>query len=124
MRHRNDHRKLNRTSEHRQAMLRNMVCSLIEHGRVTTTLHKAKEARRYAERCITIGKRAAATVDPAQRLRFARQALSALHDHKAVKRLIETVAPTFKDRHGGYTRIMRAGHRLGDAAPIAIFELV
>ena len=124
MRHRNDHRKLNRTSEHRQAMLRNMVCSLFEHGRVTTTLHKAKEARRYAEKCITIGKRAVAAGDPAQRLRFARQAMSALHDRHAVKRLIETVAPTYNDRRGGYTRILRAGQRLGDAAPIAIFELV
>ncbi len=124
MRHRNDHRKLNRTSEHRQAMLRNMVCSLIEHGRVTTTLQKAKEARRYAEHCITIGKRAAATTDAKIKLRYARQAMSALHDVKAVKKLIETVAPTYKDRHGGYTRILRAGFRLGDAAPVAVFELV
>jgi large subunit ribosomal protein L17 len=124
MRHRNDHRKLNRTSAHREAMLRNMVCSLFEHGRVTTTLQKAKEARRYAEHCITIGKRAAGTTDPKIRLRFARQAMSALHDVQAVKRLIETVAPTYKDRQGGYTRVLRAGFRLGDAAPIAIFELV
>jgi large subunit ribosomal protein L17 len=124
MRHRNDHRKLNRTSEHRLAMLRNMVCSLIEHGRVTTTIPKAKEARRYAERCVTIGKRAAAAGEASQKLRYQRQAMAALHDRSAVKKLIEELAPTYQDRKGGYTRIMRAGHRLGDAAPIAIFEFV
>ena len=65
MRHRCDHRKLGRTSEHRQALMRNLVCSLIEHGRIVTTLPKAKEARRFAERCITIGKKAVAATDPA-----------------------------------------------------------
>jgi len=123
MRHRNDHRKLGRTSEHREAMLRNMVCSLFEHGRVTTTIPKAKEARRYAEKCITIGKNCLAA-DPKFKLRYERQAMQALHDKHAVKKLIETVAPTYTERKGGYTRILRAGHRLGDRAEIAIFELV
>jgi large subunit ribosomal protein L17 len=123
MRHRNDHRKLGRTSAHREAMLRNMVCSLFEHGRVTTTIPKAKEARRYAEKCITIGKNCLAA-DPKFKLRYERQAMQALHDKNAVKKLIESVAPTYTDRKGGYTRILRAGHRLGDRAEIAIFELV
>ena len=123
-RHRNDHRKLNVTSEHRQAMLRNLVCSLIEHGRVTTTVPKAKEGRRYAEKCITIGKKAAAATDAAIKLRYSRQAMAALHDVKAVKKLIGEIAPTYQDRKGGYTRILRAGFRLGDHAPVAIFELV
>jgi large subunit ribosomal protein L17 len=124
MRHRNDHRKLGRTSAHREAMLRNMVCSLFEHGRVTTTIPKAKEARRYAEKCITIGKRALLVTEPAAKLRFERLAMQALHDKNAVKKLIDTVAPTYSERKGGYTRILRAGHRLGDRAEIAIFELV
>ena len=101
MRHRNDHRKLNRTSEHRAAMLRNMTVSLLEHGRVTTTVEKAKEARRFAEKCITLGKKAAAASDPAVRLRFSRQALSALHDHRIVKRLTSEIAANYKDPQGG-----------------------
>lgn len=124
MRHRCDHRKLGRTSEHRLALMRALTCSLLEHGRVITTLPKAKEARRYAERCITYGKKALVATDPAQALHYRRLALSALHDKDAVKRLIENVAPKYKERLGGYTRIMRAGHRLGDAGIKAIFELV
>ena len=124
MRHRNDHRKLNRTSEHRIAMLRNMVSSLFEHGRITTTVPKAKEARRYAEKCITYGKKAIAADTPAKKLHFQRLALSALNNRDAVKNLIEKVAPQYKDRQGGYTRVLRAGFRFGDRSPIAIFELV
>src|SRR4051812_33457276 len=123
-RHRNDHRKLNVTSAHRLAMLRNLVCSLIEHGRVTTTVPKAKEGRRFAEKCITIGKKAAAATEPAIKLRYSRQAMTALHNVAMVKKLINEVAPTYKDRKGGYTRVLRAGFRLGDHSPIAIFELV
>ncbi len=138
MRHRVDHRKLGRTSKHRLAMLRNMVASLIEHGRITTTLPKAKEARRYAEKVITLGKKAVAAsekaqaatdkaqaaTDNAQALHYRRQALSALHSHVAVKQLIEKVAPIYKERKGGYTRVLKAGFRLGDHGAIAIFELV
>ena len=124
MRHRVDHRKLGRTSSHRLAMLRNMVASLFEHGRITTTVPKAKEARRYAEKVITIGKRAVAANEPARKLHYSRMALRELHSRDAVKMLIEKVAPTYKDRAGGYTRILRAGHRLGDNGSIAIFELV
>ena len=124
MRHRVDHRKLGRTSSHRLALLRNMVASLFEHGRITTTVPKAKEARRYAEKLITIGKKAVAAKEPEQKLHYSRLALKELHSREAVKMLIEKVAPTYKDRAGGYTRVLRAGHRLGDNGSIAIFELV
>lgn len=124
MRHLCDHRKLGRTSEHRLALMRNLVCSLIEHGRIVTTLPKAKEARRFAERCITIGKKAIAAKEPAQALHYRRMALSTLHSKAAVKALIDTVAPKYTARNGGYTRILRAGFRLGDNGTKAIFELV
>ncbi len=125
MRHQNDHRKLGRTSEHRIALMRNLVAALFEHGRVITTLPKAKEARRYAERCITYGKKALEATDAAQSLHFRRLALSALGNNKdAVKALVETVAPKYKERKGGYTRVLRAGFRLGDNGTKALFELV
>lgn len=122
MRHLIDHRKLNRTSAHRQAMLRNMVCSLFEHGRVTTTVPKAKEARRLAEKCITFAKRAAN--DPTKTLHYRRLAARELHDRAAVEKLFAEVGPACKDRVGGYTRILKAGFRLGDNSPVALFELV
>lgn len=124
MRHKVDHRKLGRTSEHRQALMRNLVSALFENGRITTTLPKAKEARRFAERCITIGKKALAATEPAQQLHYRRLAMQALHNRDAVKLLIEKVAPTYKERAGGYTRVLKAGYRLGDNGAVAIFELV
>lgn len=125
MRHLNDHRKLGRTSEHRIALMRNLVAALFEHGRVITTLPKAKEARRYAEKVITYGKKAIASTEPAKALHFRRLALSALGNNKeAVKALVETVAPKYKERTGGYTRVLRAGFRLGDNGTKALFELV
>ena len=124
MRHRVDHRKLNRTSEHRIALMKNLVAALFEHGRVITTLPKAKEARRYAERCITYGKKAISQTDPARALHYRRLALSALGSKEAVKALVETVAPKYKERQGGYTRVLRAGFRLGDNGTKALFELV
>jgi large subunit ribosomal protein L17 len=124
MRHRCDHRKLGRTSEHRLALMRALTCSLIEHGRIVTTLPKAKEARRFAERCITYGKKAIAAKDPAEALHFRRLALSALHSTTAVKALVEQVAPKYMDRTGGYTRVLKAGFRLGDNGAKALFELV
>ncbi len=124
MRHRVDHRKLGRTSSHRLALMRNLVCALLEHGRITTTLPKAKEARRYAERCITIGKKGLLETEPAKQLHYRRLAMQALHNKDAVKMLFEKVAPTYKERAGGYTRVLRAGHRLGDHGTIALFELV
>ena len=124
MRHLNDHRKLNRETSHRLAMLRNLAASVIEHGRVTTTVPKAKEARRLVERCITLAKRAATEQDPAKKLHFQREAMRHLHDRKAVAKLVGEVAPAYKNRNGGYTRILKAGFRLGDRSPIALFELV
>jgi large subunit ribosomal protein L17 len=125
MRHHIDHRKLNRTSEHRIALLRNLTAALFEHGRIITTLPKAKEARRYAEKVITFGKQAIAATDPAKALHYRRLALSALGNNKvAVDALIKDVAPKYQERKGGYTRILRAGHRLGDNGIKALFELV
>jgi large subunit ribosomal protein L17 len=124
MRHLNDHRKLNRTSSHRMAMLRNLAASVIEHGRVTTTVPKAKEARRLVERCITLAKHAAAEQDPAKKLHYTRETMRVLHDRNAVAKLVGEVAPAYKDRNGGYTRILKAGFRLGDRSTIALFELV
>ena len=124
MRHRVDHRKLGRTSKHRLALMRNMVASLLEHGRITTTLPKAKEARRYAEKVITLGNKALAATDPAQALHYRRQALSALHSTAAVKQLIDKVAPVYKERKGGYTRVLKAGFRYGDNAAMAVIEFV
>jgi len=124
MRHLVDHRKLGRTSSHRLALMRNLVTALFENGRIVTTLPKAKEARRFAERCITIGKKALAATEPAKQLHYRRLALEALHSRDAVKLLIEKVAPTYKARAGGYTRVLKAGFRLGDHGAKAIFELV
>jgi len=125
MRHLIDHRKLGRTSEHRIALMRNLVAALFEHGRVITTLPKAKEARRYAEKVITYGKKAITASEPSQALHFRRLALSAMGNNKeAVKALVETVAPKYKERTGGYTRVLRAGFRLGDNGTKALFELV
>ncbi|MEK7412593.1 MAG: 50S ribosomal protein L17 [Planctomycetota bacterium] len=124
MRHRCDHRKLNVTSKHRIAMLRNLACALIEHGRITTTVPKAKEARRFTERCITMAKLAAGSTEPAQKLRFQRRLTSELNNRFASEKLVSEIAPKYADRKGGYTRIMKAGYRLGDRSPKAIFELV
>ena len=124
MRHLVDHRKLGRTSEHRLAMLRNMVASLIEHGRITTSLPKAKEARRLAEACITLGKKAVAATEPAKKLHYQRQLMQKLHDLPATKKLVAEVAPKYKDRQGGYTRIIKAGFRYGDNEPMAVIEFV
>ncbi|MBA3683715.1 MAG: 50S ribosomal protein L17 [Planctomycetes bacterium] len=124
MRHLVANRKLGRTSSHRLAMLRNMVASLIEHGRITTTLPKAKEAARFAEKCITLAKKANAAPDAAGKLHYSRMAMKELHDRKAVAKLVAEVGPKYKDRKGGYTRVLKAGFRLGDRGALALFELV
>ena len=116
MRHRVSFRKLSRTHEHRRALLRNLVTSLFIHERIETSVAKAKEARRVAERMITFAKRG----DMSAR----RHVDSYLFDEDATKKLFDTIAPWYKDRPGGYTRIIRKGRRLGDAGEIAIFELV
>ncbi|CAK8713400.1 MAG: LSU ribosomal protein L17P [Candidatus Electronema aureum] len=116
MRHRNAGRKLNRTSAHRLAMLRNIVTSLLEHERIVTTLPKAKEVRREAEKMITLGKRGD--------LHARRQALAYVRSRDIVAKLFDKLSPQYADRQGGYTRIIRTGVRPGDAAPMALIELV
>ncbi len=116
MRHRKGGRKLGRTSAHRKAMLRNMVTSLLDVERVETTDAKAKEVRRLAERMITLGKRG--------NLHARRQALSVIRSRGVTAKVFDELATRFKDRPGGYTRIMKLGSRTGDAAPVSIIELV
>ena len=116
MRHRKAGRKLNRTKAHRKAMLRNMVTSLLEHERIVTTVPKAKEARRVADKMITLGKRGD--------LHARRQALAYIRSDEVVNKLFSELSEQYMDRQGGYTRIIRTGTRAGDAAPMAIIELV
>jgi large subunit ribosomal protein L17 len=116
MRHLKRTAKLGRTSEHRNAMLANLVCSLIEHKRVTTTLAKAKAARSVAEKMVTLGKRGT--------VHDRRLAVARLHQEAAAKILFKDIAPAFKDRKGGYTRIIKMNQRNGDAAQRAILEWV
>ncbi|MGO8764117.1 MAG: 50S ribosomal protein L17 [Limisphaerales bacterium] len=116
MRHLKRTAKLGRTSEHRNAMLANLVCSLIVHRRVTTTLAKAKAARSVAEKMVTLGKKGS--------LHHRRLAVARLHQEDAAKILFKEIAPAFKDRNGGYTRIVRMNQRIGDAAQRAILEWV
>lgn len=116
MRHRKAGRKLGRTSSHRDAMLRNMVTSLLDQERIVTTVPKAKEARRVAERMITLGKRGD--------LHARRQAMAYIRSKDIVAKLFDQLSSQYAERQGGYTRIIRTGTRLGDAAPMAILELV
>jgi large subunit ribosomal protein L17 len=116
MRHRRDHRKLSRTSAHRRALLRNLVTALFQYERIETTVAKAKESRRLAERLITFAKRG----DVAARRHVARFVTRPEVTHK----LFATIAPWYAERAGGYTRILRIGHRLGDAGETAYLELI
>lgn len=116
MRHRCGYRKLNRTSSHRTAMFRNMASALLRHEAIRTTLPKAKELRRVVEPLITLGKNPTLAN---RRLAFAR-----LRDRDIVGKLFDEIAPRFKARNGGYTRIMKFGFRVGDNAPMALIELV
>ena len=116
MRHGMAGRKLNVTSTHRLAMFRNMATSLLKHEQITTTLPKAKELRPYVERIITLGKRGG--------LHARRQAYAQIMDEKVVNKLFTTIADRYKTRAGGYTRVLKAGIRASDAAPMGIIELV
>ncbi len=116
MRHGNAHRKLNRTAEHRKAMFANMCAALIKHEQIITTLPKAKDLRPIVEKLITLGKRGD--------LHARRQAVSQMRDVAMVKKLFDVMGPRYKDRHGGYTRIIKAGFRYGDSAAIAVIEFV
>ena len=116
MRHGKANRKLNRTSSHRKAMFANMSASLIKHEQIVTTLPKAKELRPIVEKLITLGKRGD--------LHARRQAVAQMKDETQVAKLFAVIGPRYKDRQGGYIRILKAGFRSGDNAPVAVIELV
>ena len=116
MRHRMSHRGFSRTSAHRKAMFENLAASLIKHEQIRTTLPKAKDLRPFAERLITLGKRGG--------LHARRQAYAQIMDPKVVDKLFTTIADRYKGRAGGYTRVLKAGMRYGDAANMAVIELV
>ncbi|GAB4353465.1 MAG: 50S ribosomal protein L17 [Oricola sp.] len=116
MRHGKSGRKLNRTASHRKAMFANMAASLIEHEQIVTTLPKAKEIRPIVEKLVTLGKRGD--------LHARRQAIAAIRDENQVRKLFDTLATRYADRNGGYIRIMKAGFRHGDSAPMAVVEFV
>jgi len=116
MRHRISGRKLNRTSQHRQMLFRNMSQALIRHEQIVTTLAKARELRPVVEKLITLGKRGD--------LHARRQAFSRLRDDAMTAKLFETLGPRYAERSGGYTRIIKAGYRYGDAAAMAVIEFV
>lgn len=116
MRHLKSGRKLNRSSSHRWALMRNLITSLLRNEKIRTTDPKAKELRRWADRVITLGKEGS--------LHARRQALAIVQDKAVVRKLFDSIAPRFKERAGGYTRIIKIGIRRGDAAPISLIELV
>jgi large subunit ribosomal protein L17 len=116
MRHRNAGRKLQRTSSHRAALFRNMAAALIKHEQIITTLPKAKDLKRVVDKYITLAKRGD--------LNSRRLAVARLRDEEMVKKLFDVLAPRYKERNGGYTRVLKAGFRYGDASPRAVIELV
>jgi len=116
MRHGKSGRKLNRTASHRKAMFANMATALIKHEQIVTTLPKAKEMRPIIEKLITLGKRGD--------LHARRQAISQIQDKEQVKKLFDVLGERYKERTGGYARVMKAGFRYGDSAPMAVIELV
>jgi large subunit ribosomal protein L17 len=116
MRHGKVHRKLGKKPSHRKAMFANMSASLIKHEQIVTTLPKAKELRPVVEKLVTLAKKGG--------LHARRQAISEVRDIAQVKKLFEVIAPRYGERHGGYTRIMKAGFRYGDNAPVAVIEFV
>ena len=116
MHHGRSLRKFNRRSEHRSAMLANLAASLIKHEQIVTTLPKAKELRPIVEKLVTLGKKGG--------LSMRRQAISEMRDLDQVRKLFDVIATRYKDRQGGYTRIIKAGFRYGDNAPMAVIEFV
>ena len=116
MRHRLEGRKFGREADARRLMMRNLVKSMVEHGQINTTLAKAKEMRRFVERLITYGKN--------DTVHSRRLAYSVLGNRDLVKKLFDDIAPAFTDRNGGYTRVLKAGFRKGDNAPMAIIQFV
>ena len=116
MRHGKAHRKFSRRSDHRRAMFANMAAALIKHEQIVTTLPKAKELRPIVEKLVTLGKKGG--------LAMRRQAISEMRDKDQVRKLFDTLATRYKDRHGGYLRVLKAGLRFGDMAPMAVIEFV
>jgi large subunit ribosomal protein L17 len=116
MRHGNAHRKLNRTAEHRRAMFGNMAAALIKHEQIVTTLPKAKDLRPIVEKLVTLAKRGD--------LHARRQAIAQIRDVDMVKKLFAVIGPRYKERNGGYTRVLKAGFRYGDSAPVGVIEFV
>ena len=116
MRHGKVYRKLNRTAEHRRAMFANMAAALIKHEQITTTLPKAKDLRPIVEKLVTLGKRGG--------LHARRQAIAEIRDAAIVKKLFDVIGPRYQSRNGGYTRVLKAGFRYGDSAPVAVIEFV
>src|SRR5947199_9813321 len=116
MRHGKVHRKFSRTAEHRRAMFGNMIAALIKHEQIVTTLPKAKDLRPIVEKLVTLGKRGD--------LHARRQAVAEIRDVAMVKKLFDVIGPRYKEREGGYTRVLKAGFRYGDSAPVAVIEFV
>ena len=116
MRHAKTHRKFNRRSDHRRAMLANLAASLIKHEQIVTTLPKAKDLRPIVEKLVTLGKRGD--------LHARRQAIAQIRDIPMVKKLFDVLGPRYQSRNGGYTRVLKAGFRYGDSAPVAVIEFV
>lgn len=116
MRHRRGYRRLNRTASHRRALFANMAAALIKHEQIVTTLPKAKELKRVADKLITLAKRG--------NLHSRRLAVARVRDEAMVKKLFDVLGPRYEDRSGGYTRVLKAGFRHGDSAPMAVIELV
>jgi large subunit ribosomal protein L17 len=116
MRHNNRGRKFHRTAEHRKAMFMNLAGALIKHEQITTTLHKAKDLRPIVEKLVTLGKRGD--------LHARRQVIAQIGNEGVVKRLFDTIAPRYATRNGGYLRVLKAGVRFGDMAPMAVIEFV
>ncbi len=122
--HQSGYRKLSKGKDQREALLRGLARDLILRERITTTVPRAKEAKKFTEELITLGKHALAATAPEQKLHYRRQALAALPDQDVVKRIFDEVAPRVASRPGGYTRIVHLGTRKGDAAEVALLELV
>jgi large subunit ribosomal protein L17 len=116
VRHAKTHRKFSRRSDHRKSMLANLAASLIKHEQIVTTLPKAKDLRPVVEKLVTLGKRGG--------LHARRQAIAQMRDLAMVKKLFEVLGPRYKERNGGYTRVLKAGYRYGDSAPVAVIEFV
>src|ERR1700751_2769798 len=116
MRHGKAHRKLNRTAEHRRSLWANITAALIKHEQIITTLPKAKDLRPIMEKLVTLGKRGD--------LHARRQAIARVPDVAMVRKLFDVLGPRYKERNGGYTRVLRAGFRHGDSAPVAVIEFV